>query len=450
MKQAELVAPPVPSGVQTSGSIRAWYAVAMLTVLYIVSYIDRQILNLLIEPIKADLSLSDTQVSLLQGLAFALFYSLLGVPVGRLADEHNRCRIITIGLVLWSIMTALCGFARNFTQLFLARVGVGVGESTLHPAAYSIIGDYFTNRNLNTALSVYTMGAYIGSGLALVIGGGVIQWVSNSNGFSVPFVEAVRPWQAAFLVVGLPGLLVAALFLTVAEPTRREHLSVVAQGTPDHQRASVRATLSFILRNARACLSHFFGFALHALVTYGALAWLPSLFIRVHEWPAPQAGYAVGIAIIVMGPLGLYFGGRLADKLVMKGRRDTAIIAGMVGAAGLLPSITMAATAHTASTALIAAGAAAFFMASPFGAAAAGLQVLVPNHMRAQISAVYLLIVNLIGLGLGPTSIALATDYVFGDTRAVGSSLALVSTVVLTIGLLIFAWGRPAFQRQTA
>ena len=205
--------PPAPA---------AWYAVGLLFVAYTFSFVDRFILTLLIEPIKQDFNLSDTGVSLLVGFAFVIFYTFLGIPIGRLADRVNRRNLIVAGITLWSCMTALCGMARGFGSLFVARVGVGVGEAALSPAAYSMIADLFPPKKLGRALSVYTAGAFVGVGLALIVGGLVVQSVISSPDITLPIIGEVRSWQVPFFIVGLPGLLVAALMYTVKEPVRRQ------------------------------------------------------------------------------------------------------------------------------------------------------------------------------------------------------------------------------------
>ncbi len=205
--------PPAPA---------AWYTVGLLFVAYTFSFVDRFILTLLIEPIKQDFNLSDTGVSLLVGFAFVIFYTFLGIPIGRLADRVNRRNLIVAGITLWSCMTALCGMARGFGSLFVARVGVGVGEAALSPAAYSMIADLFPPKKLGRALSVYTAGAFVGVGLALIVGGLVVQSVISSPDITLPIIGEVRSWQVPFFIVGLPGLLVAALMYTVKEPVRRQ------------------------------------------------------------------------------------------------------------------------------------------------------------------------------------------------------------------------------------
>src|SRR5712691_1532753 len=195
----------------------AWYVVLVLMVCYTLSFIDRQILSLLVGPIKRDLGITDTRVGLLQGLAFALFYTLLGLPMGRFADRGSRRNLIALGVFFWSLMTAVCSVARSFWSLFFARMGVGVGEATLAPSAFSLISDYFPRERLGTALSIYAMGIFIGSGLALIVGGTVVGAVTHLPAIDLPVLGTIASWRLTFLIVGLPGLLVGLILYTIRE-----------------------------------------------------------------------------------------------------------------------------------------------------------------------------------------------------------------------------------------
>ena len=207
---------PISEHEDYPNQIYAWYVVAVLTVAYIFSFVDRQIINLLVEPIREDLQLTDTQISLLQGIAFALFYTLMGIPIARLADVSNRRAIIAVGVFLWSLMTAMCGLAKSFGQLFAARIGVGVGEAALSPPAYSLFTDYFPPGKVTRAIAVFTGGSFLGAGLAYIIGGFVVDFVTRLDVVEVPVFGQIRAWQMAFIVVGLPGILLALLVFFIA------------------------------------------------------------------------------------------------------------------------------------------------------------------------------------------------------------------------------------------
>src|ERR1700686_2042900 len=210
--------PPISLADHPDSLRYAWDVVFVLMLCYALSFIDRQILSLLVAPMKRDLHISDTRVGLLQGFSFALFYTLAGLPLGRIADTRNRRNLITVGILAWSALTAACSAAKNFWALFFTRMGVGAGEATLSPAAFSLIADYFPPGRLGVALSLYSMGIYVGSGLAFIVGGEVVQHLARQPVLTLPLLGTIASWRAAFLVVGLPGLLVALLVRTIREP----------------------------------------------------------------------------------------------------------------------------------------------------------------------------------------------------------------------------------------
>ncbi|HET7131816.1 MAG TPA: MFS transporter, partial [Gammaproteobacteria bacterium] len=201
---------------------RAWYAVGVLYVAYVLAFVDRQIISFLVAPIRADLDITDFQFSLIAGLAFAIFYAVLGVPLGFLADRFSRRNLVAIGIALWSVMTAWCGLAGNYLQLFLARLGVGVGEGSLTPSAISLISDFFPRERRGLPINVYTAGVYWGIGIANVFGGVIVAYTAAASGIDLPWIGHLRPWQAAFMLVALPGIAVSLLTLTFREPVRHE------------------------------------------------------------------------------------------------------------------------------------------------------------------------------------------------------------------------------------
>ncbi len=413
----------------------SWYVVGVLMLAYTNSYIDRQILSLLIEPIRADLAISDTQVSLLAGIAFTLFYTLLGVPIARLADQKNRKAIIATGIAVWSAMTAVCGLSRNFWHLFLARIGVGVGEATLSPAAFSIIADYFPKHQLARAFSVYSMGVYFGAGLAMIIGGLVIRMVVEAGSTTIPLLGEIKPWQMTFFYVGLLGLPIFLLILSIREPVRR---GLAAAGVPESGNASSNAALFAFLRvNARTVVFHFLAFSMVGIAITGYMVWTPTLFIRTWGWEAADIGLAYGGIMFVLGTAGVYSGGFLADWMEKHGYRDAILRAACFAAIAALPFAVATPLMPNSTLALIGLGCTSFLMAVPQGLPAAALQVITPNPLRAQMTALYFLVGNMLALGFGPTLVALVTDYGFGDPQYLRYSMALVSAVVLPVGGLL-------------
>lgn len=416
-----------------SPSLRsAWYAVGILTLANISSFIDRQILSLLVKPIKRDLLLSDTEMSLLMGFSFAIFYTLFGVLIGRLADRYSRRNIIIAGVTVWSLLTSLCGGIRTYGQFFLARMGVGIGEATLSPSAYSLIADYFPRNRLATALSVFSLGVFLGSGLAMLIGSGIVAKLPAEGMVQVPFVGAVFPWQLIFFYVGLPGLIVAALLLTIREPARTNTLQTNGTAVT----LSLSESLALIFRHRRAYLLICFATAFGALVNYGCNAWIPTFVTRTYGWETARAGTFYGLVLVVSSVSGALFGGWYADRLVKRGVVDGRLRVGLVGGIGCLLATGLPLLPR-AEWALLTVFVPSFALSTPFGAATAAIQEIMPNQVRALASSIFLFILNLIGIGLGPTSVAVCTDYVFGDEQAIRYSLVLLFAIGGSMALLL-------------
>jgi MFS family permease len=407
----------------------------VLTFAYVISFADRTVISLLIDPIKADLSLSDTQIALLQGLAFGIFYTLMGLPLGWLADRVSRRSMIAVGASVWCTMTAACGLAQSFGHLFLARVGVGAGEASLSPAALSIISDYFPRERRGLPIGVYTMASASGAGIALIIGGVVIDMVADADRLVLPLLGEVARWQAAFIIVGLIGLVIVPLIATVAEPTRRNELAVNLQSG---------GLLEFIRRHPAFVLRHYGGVALFGIVIYGVLSWVPAYFIRTFGWSPTRVGLTYGPVLLVFGGAGTVVGGWVATKLARRGIRDAVVW--VTGLGMMLTAIPMAMVgiASTPAAALMWLAPALLLMTSPGGTAIQAIQEAVPNHTRGQASAVYYLVISIVGLTLGPLSVALLTDYVFMDGKSTGTAIAIVAGIVAPLaGALGIAARRP-------
>ena len=418
----------------------AWYAVSVLLIAYTVSFIDRTILSLLVGPIQADLGIGDTEMGLLHGVAFAIFYCFLGLPIAWLSDRFSRRWIMAIGMIVWSAMTALCGLTKNFAQLFLARMGVGVGEAALSPAAYSMLADLFPPNRLGRAMGVYSSGVFFGAGIAFMLGGLVISFVNDGNTLSLPFLGELRIWQFVFVIVGLPGVLLALLMFTFPEPVRRKKLTTEG-------RELTQSALKFLRENPKVCLCHFIGFAMLAISFNGFVAWGPTQLIRDFGVDASEAGKAFGIAIFICGGGGIILGGVVADRLAQKGYSDATMRAGIIGGIGLLPMSIAAPLMPNFILGAIGYGAFFFFASFPFGAAAAALQLMTPPHLRAQLSAVYLLVLNLIGIGGGPLMIGAISDHVLGGPAEIGSAMALTGLLTVPLGVVILVASLPAYRK---
>jgi MFS family permease len=340
---------------------------------------------------------------------------------------------MAIGLGFWSVMTATCGLARGFWGLFAARVGVGVGEAALSPAAFSLLADYFPPRKVALAISVYSMGLYFGAGLALMIGGSVVSAVSSAGVRELPFVGAVFPWQLTFFVVALIGLPVLLLMFLIREPLRRGAAQTTAASSA--AASSWPALRTFMRENARALTCHISAFTLFGVAVNCYLFWSPTLMMRTHGWSAPQAGFTIGAMLFGLGTVGVYCGGWLAGRLANARRRDAVLRAAFYGILAGTPFLLATPLLDDARLATIGLGGAVFFMALPQGLPSAALQLITPNRLRAQMTAIYFFVGNLIASGLGPTLPALLTDYVFHDPAQLRYALFVVEAVVLPLGL---------------
>lgn len=424
----------------------ARFAVAALMLAYTFSFIDRLILSLLVEPIKEDLQISDVQVSFLQGLSFALFYTIAGIPVGRLVDSYKRTNIVSIGIVFWSLMTAMTSLAQKYWQLFAARAGVGVGEATLLPAAYSMISDLFSEKHRGLALGIFSSGSSIGAGLALIVGGYAIGLINEAGAQTLPLVGTLEPWRLTFIYVGVPGILVAILIKFIPEPERRLE---AAGDNPATTSIPIREVRAHYRKHAAAVTFHHLGMSFSAMAAYGIMAWAPVMLIRTHGWSPQEVGLALGTSLGVAGTLGVIGGGWLGDTLTNRGqatgRINTAVLAMALGAVGA------AIYPLQESASLIV----PFFMLAilggfmVIGTGAAALMEIMPNRLRGQATAIYLFVVSLAGVGLGPTAVAVFTDYIFGDAGLVAKSLSIVPPAGFALAGLCFWAARRPFARST-
>ncbi len=307
----------------------AWMALALLLLAYTCSFIDRQILSLLVHPIRTDLAISDTQLSLLQGISFAFFYSILGIPFGMVADRWHRRNLIIAGLLAWSVATAFCGLADTFGGMFIGRMAVGVGEACLAPAAYSLISDSFRPEHRGRALTLYSSGSYVGAGLALVAGGGVIAFSDDAASALAQLGFARAPWQTVFLVVSLFGIILAPFLLLIREPLRRG-------------RVAARPTIAEGLRVFRTRATYYVTLVLAlsfiGVVNYSFLAWTPTIFERRYGWQPQEIGPLFGIILMVLGPGGTALGGYIVDKVKTVPSDRMAALLCVIGTLTAIPS----------------------------------------------------------------------------------------------------------------
>jgi MFS family permease len=403
-----------------------WYVVWLLFAVYVLNFVDRQILIILMEPIRLEFGFSDRQLGLLGGLAFAVLYSTLGIPIARLADRSNRVNIISISIFVWSLATVLCGFARNFSQLLLARIAVGIGEAGCSPPAYSLLADYFRKEERTTAFSIYTMGIYGGVFVGYLVGA---------------FVAHYHGWRAAFWVVGLPGVLLALVVkFTLREPPRGHADAQPAQAVAP----PVRQILGQL--SAKRTFRHLaLAAALHAFVGYGVTGFHPSFLIRTHGFSVAEVGVVLAVVAAVSGVGGTWFGGWLADRFTNL-RRDVRWQLWVPGIATLI-NVPVALLAYTWPDRNPVVG--LLFVSLVFGVMYLGptfatIQRLVSARERALGSALLLLVINLVGLGLGPWLVGVLSDvmnhYYLAGGDAAAAAKAQGLRAALTVMVCINAW----------
>ena len=381
----------------TEKSWYKWYAVGVLTAVYASSQVDRQIMAILLEPIKIELEASDTQMGFLVGLTFAIFYATLGMPIAMLADRTNRRNIITAAISIWSAMTVVCGYAANFVQLSLARIGVGIGEAGSTPPSHSIIADLFSPEHRGTAMGVFALGVNIGLLIAYLAGG----WLSENYG-----------WRMTFVAVGLPGLLIAAiLYFTVSEPMR---------GGADRPRAAAKPDAPSTAPGFKAVAGHMWrvrsirhlciGATLAGFIGYGFVLWMPSFLVRSHGLSPTEVGLTLALMNGVIGALGTFTAGKLTDVL---SRRDIRWRAWVVtlGKGGYVPFLAAVFLVDDLTTALLLYTVPAFFGGFYLAPTFALIQSLVSLRMRALASSIVLFVLNIIGMGFGPQLVGIMSDW---------------------------------------
>lgn len=422
----------------------AYFALAILLLAYVFSFIDRIILSMLVGPIKADLGLSDTQIALVNGLAFSMFYATMGLPLGWLVDRTSRKGVIATGIALWSVVTALSGLAKDFGHLFLARMGVGVGEAALSPGAYSMIADYFPPKSRGRAIAIYTMGVSLGSGLAYLIGGFLISFANSQASITLPLVGALAPWRFIFIAVGLPGLLVALLMLAVREPPRR-------QGEGADASADATETFwAFMKRRWAVVTAYVLGYGMTNVPFAAFLAWGPAFLGRHYHLSPKEIGLALGFIFLGPACLGQVVGAALTDRRYARGKVEAPFQTGLVCALLLIPFAALITLAPTAGLSLFALAVSVFLVCASVGHQATVATLISPNRLRGQVSAFYILMQGVIGAALVPLAVALISDKVLHDPSQIGLAMAIVGVIGVVVGAIAFVLGlKPLRQALT-
>jgi MFS family permease len=420
------------------GGLYAWYTIGLLSMAYGLSMMDRLMPSLLIEPIRQDLDISDLQVSLLTGFAFAMFYATAAIPISGLADRGSRKRIILLGVGLWGAMTALCGLTTNFWQFFAARMGVGVGEAALTPSAYAMTNELFPPAQRSRAAGVFVLGSAVGGGLGLMVGSWLIALFKRLGPVHIPGIGTPPPWGLVLITVGLVTIAATAPLATIADVRHK------AASPGDASLASVCRQL---WRRRAGFGPLFLGVPLVSMASYGVQAWLPALFMRRFHWSVERAGVEIGFVSLVASIFGILAGVWMADRWRSSGRSDaplTLLAWSFLISAPLFIALPYAPSGLTALWLF----AAISVITGPLGALApAALQAITENAGRAQVAALFLLVTNLIGIGLGPTSVAWVSETFFTGPGAVAPAVAWVGCQAFALSGTIMLLGRNAFRR---
>jgi MFS family permease len=413
-------------------SIFAWYALGLLTFAYALAYVDRQMLNLLVDPIRATLTITDTQFSFVQGAAFVTAYICAAPFFGRLVDISNRRNILIFGVCAWSGFTAVSGLASSFSTLFMARLGVGVSEACIVPVAISMIADSFSPRRYARALSIFYVGVQLGGGASLLASGAVIAFAGDlRRHFAI--LAGLETWQMAFVVVGLPGFLFALLLLTMREPSRASNPVDNSVGTRMSM-ADVRNKL-WGSRRFYGCIYGAVGMI--AVIQLGMPSWFPSFLIRAHGVSPANTGYLLGTISIFSGTLGTLTGPYLARRLEARGYSDANLRVTafscvlMTGFCLLIPAFSSSSATLAVATGIL------FSSGVTLGIISAATQIATPGAMRGVVASLYSFVSQVIGYMIGPTLIALCTDKLFADPKMIGHSMQLVMAVASAISALL-------------
>ncbi len=423
----------------------AWATVAVLIMFVFISYVDRQIVSLLVEPIKNDLHLSDTDISFVQGVAFALFYSCAGVPLAMAADRYSRRVLLFAGIVIFSLASAACGVMKSFEGLFVCRLVVGIGEAVLTPIALSIISENFPREKLGKAMGVFACSSYIGFGGGLMLVGAVMGALRGSPHLVIPFFGAISPWQGTFLITALPGIPLALLAFILHDP--RDKAAFIARAT-GRRIKHVSVPFKIAIAGRGRALAHLLtGFAFLSVIAYVTLVWTPAFFVRQYNWDVRTIGLWFGLIVVTMGISGSLTLGNVISRLMQSGRNDACFTVPAISCMVAMMFFVVGYLIHSPIVTLgcIAVG---YFGLSGMGPSSyAAVPLVAPVAVRARVGSIYVFTLAITGAGLGPLFVAIVTDYILKDETRVGESLAIVLAIVAPLGSLALITGRMALSR---
>ena len=417
-----------------------WLILGLLLCAVVISFIDRQVLGILVDPIRSSMGLSDFQVGIIAGPAFFVLYFIGGILGGWAVDRHNRTSVIALAIAFWSVMTSACGISGNFLHILFARMGVGFGEGVLGPGVHSIIADTFDKKRLPMAMSYYTAANAIGSGIALFVGGLVLEWAADQI-WEVPLFGNIHPWQLTFMAVSLPGLLLApAIWGLIRTPPR-----VV---TPDYGRQGLfEDVVKFGKDRLRLLILYTIAIGTLSGAKLSFQLWIPTLLIRIHKQPPAEVGATLGVMFLALGVIGSLVWGNVATYLSKRGREDAAMIT-MVGAVGVFSLLVFIPPLMPTPFLLLATFVPCLlFVQSFLGLGHAAIQLVTPSRLRGRVSGLFNGTVNIIAVLVGPTGIGAVSTYFFADDQKLGESIALMTGIMSLLGFIcLFAAMKPYHQ----
>ena len=411
-------------------------AVLILALANVLAFVDRQIPAMLVEPIKQDFDLSDSQIALLGGAAFSLFYALMALPIGYAVDHMKRNRVLGSGIFLWSFMTVSAIFANTFTKLFGARIGVAVGEAVVAPTSVSLLGDYYPLNKRGTPMAIITSGVYLGIGISLLGGGYLIDYLTEIGGVTLPLIGHIKPWQAVFLIAGAPGLLLAVAAFSFKEPVRM-HMQ--------HRSESQKAIILH-LNNHKATLAPMFaGFIFMSMIFYSFSFWGPTMMLRTFDLTLTEVGATLGIVTILCSIAGTFLAGFTVDWLSAKGHKDAPVRAAIYASLLALPMIFLAPLMASVFLSWCLIGLYLMFISAYATLGLLAVGGMAGADLRGQLTAVFALLMMIFGLTLGPQLTAFITDFILDDASALNWSISLTGVLTLPIAALFFKASLPHY-----
>ena len=409
----------------------SYSAVAILTLAQIFAFIDRQIPSMLVEPIKQDFNLTDSQIALLGGAAFSIFYAIMALPIGYAVDRYQRTKVLGTGIFLWSLMTALAGLANSFGKLFGARIGVAVGEAVMAPTSVSLVSDSFPENKQGKPMGIITAGVYIGIGITLLGGGFLIDYLTRIGGITLPLIGYLKPWQATFMIVGIPGLVLAIAAFYLKEPQRLEEQI-------DAQLKDRKNVFLHLKEHRKTLIPMFGGLIFMALIFYSFSFWAPTMMIRTFDISLTEVGFILGMITIISSITGTIAAGSAVDYLRNKNYSDAPVRAAMIAVILALPPIISLSFVQNELGAWICIAVYLLFISSfaPLGLLA--ISGVSTGNVKGQTAAIHAFLMMAFGLSLGPQLTAFFTDFVFVDPNLLINSVSLTGLIVLPISALLF------------